>query len=907
MTRIHKLAELGQSIWLDYIRRQYLLSGDFQEQIDAGVTGVTSNPAIFAKAIAGSNDYDQDLERLSQEGKSTVEIYEALAIADIKSAADLLRPVYDRTDGTDGYVSLEVSPALANETGATIAEAQRLFSAVDRPNVMIKVPATQAGIPAVEQLISEGININITLMFSLDHYDVVAEAYIRGLEKYAAAGGDVAKVASVASFFLSRIDTKVDDRLSALIQPEAKQLLGKIAVANAKVTYQRFKETFSGARWRQLAARGARVQRVLWASTSTKNPNYPDTMYVDPLIGPDTVNTLPPETLDAFLDHGTAAHSVTKGVDKAWGQLEQLAQLGIDLDKITEELQEEGVDKFVKPYESLLENIAEKVASLKNKKVAFSALLGDYQELVDAALVEMMDQHIPQRIWDHDHTVWQPSPDEISNRLGWLHLPENMLEEIGRIKTVVTSIKNDGYSQAILLGMGGSSLAPEVFSNIFSHDHDGLDLAVLDSTDPVAVRAFDEAFDPAHTLFIVSTKSGGTVETLSFFKYFYNRVQEAKGQDEAGQHFIAITDEGSALHSLAEELHFREIFLNDPNIGGRYSALSYFGLVPAAFIGVDLARLLTNAKAMTSKDVSLQLGAIIGELAQHGRDKLTLITSPGLANFADWIEQLIAESTGKDGKGILPVVNEALREPQAYSQDRLFVHLCLAKDDTFKTPVAELAAKGHPVVTMNLDGRYDLGGQFFAWEMATAVAGHRIGIHPFNQPNVEAAKVRAKELVKVYQDSGELPTADTEPMNAKALQHFLGQGQAGDYIAVQAYIPATAESDLALGQLRKRLGNIYGLATTLGYGPRFLHSTGQLHKGDRGNGLFIQIISNPDEDIPIPNEAGSDESSIDFGILKVAQALGDAQALADAGRRVITFQIDGDAVPAIRKMTQGLG
>ncbi len=581
--------------------------------------------------------------------------------------------------------------------------------------------------------------------------------------------------------------------------------------------------------------------------------------------------------------------------------------MGIDLDKITEELQEEGVEKFVTPYESLLENIAEKVASLKNKIVAFSALLGDYEEIVDAVLVEMKEQHIPQRIWDHDHTVWQSRPDEISNRLGWLHLPENMIEEIGHIQTLVTSVKNDGYSQAILLGMGGSSLAPEVFSNIFSHDHDGLDLAVLDSTDPVAVRAFDQAFDPARTLFIVSTKSGGTVETLSFFKYFYNRVQSLVGQDEAGQHFVAITDEGSSLHSLAEEYHFRDIFLNDPNIGGRYSALSYFGLVPAALIGVDLARLLTSAKEMTSKDVSLQLGAIIGELARHGRDKLTLITSPGLANFADWIEQLIAESTGKDGKGILPVVNEAVREPQAYGQDRLFVHLCLATDDTYKNAVAELAAQGHPVLTLNLDGRYDLGGQFFAWEMATAVAGHRIGIHPFNQPNVEAAKVRAKKLVKAYQDSGKLPSADTEPMNAETLQHFLAQGKAGDYIAVQAYIPATAESDRALGQLRKRLGEIYGLATTLGYGPRFLHSTGQLHKGDRGNGLFIQIISNPDEDMPIPDEAGSDESSIGFGVLKVAQALGDAHALADAGRRVITFQVDGDAVPAIRKLTQGLG
>lgn len=364
MTRVQELAVLGQSIWFDYIRRGFMLSGEFQELIDAGVTGVTSNPAIFAAAIAGSDDYDSALEILSRAGKSTVTIYETLAIEDIQNAADLLRPVYQRTGGGDGYVSLEVSPNLANDTAGTISEAQRLHAAVNRPNVMIKVPATAAGIPAIETLIGQGININVTLMFSLAHYDAVAEAYILGLEKFSADGGDLGQIASVASFFLSRIDANVDGRLAAHGSAEAQTLLGKVAIANAKATYQRFRETFSGARWRQLAARGAKVQRVLWASTSTKNPAYPDTMYVDELIGPDTVNTIPPNTLQAFLDHGKVAVTVTKQVDEAQAQLDQLATFGIDLDAVTEQLQVEGVEKFVSPYESLLENIAGKVALL---------------------------------------------------------------------------------------------------------------------------------------------------------------------------------------------------------------------------------------------------------------------------------------------------------------------------------------------------------------------------------------------------------------------------------------------------------------------------------------------------------------------------------------------------------------
>ncbi len=945
MTNLQDLINLGQSIWLDYIRRSFITSGELQALIDRGVRGVTSNPTILEKAIVGSTDYDEDLRRLVDEGKSVEEIYEALVLDDIRRAADLLRPIYEQTDGADGFVSLEVNPALAHDTEGTVAEARRLFAALDRPNVLIKVPATPAGVPAIETLIGEGINVNVTLIFSLAHYEAVAEAYIAGLEKLAASGGpstdsgrDVSKVASVASFFVSRIDTAVDRILEETVRAtHASPLQGKIAIASAKVAYARFREIFSGPRWEKLAAQGARVQRPLWASTSTKNPLYPDTLYVDNLIGPDTVNTVPPATLQAFLNHGTVAPTLEAGLEEARAQLARLrsvapratAEPGVDLDAITQKLQDDGVAAFAKSFESLMASIAEK----RDRLLARVANLGEYQTAVDAALAEMAENRIVARIWEHDHTVWKPDPTEITNRLGWLHIAEAMMDEVHRLQSLAEEVRDAGYTHALLLGMGGSSLAPEVFSKTFGPG--GGDsasrpyLAVLDSTAPDAVLAHAERLDPTRTLFIVSTKSGSTVETISFFKFFYNWTADALSSDEAGRHFIAITDPGSRLADIADHYRFRAVFFNDPNIGGRYSALSYFGLVPAALVGVDVPRLLDRALTMvrscgpgvTAEDnPGAWLGAVLGELAKARRgraasrgprDKVTLITSSPIASFGEWVEQLIAESTGKEGKGILPVVGEPLGPPEVYGDDRLFVHLRLNGDDTHDAAIQALEDAGHPVIRLHLRDLYDLGGQFFLWEMATAVAGHRLGINPFDQPNVESAKVRAREMVAAYQKTGRLPEDEPAPLTAEALQAFLAQARPGDYIALQAYVAPTAETDAALQALRVRLRDRYRLATTVGYGPRFLHSTGQLHKGGANNGLFVQFTADDARDVPIPDEAGSPESSrrpegpasgITFGVLKMAQALGDKQALLDAGRRVIRFHLGKDVVGGLKKL-----
>lgn len=922
MSKLQELSAIGQAIWIDYIRRNFIESGELATWVEKGVRGVTSNPAIFEKAIAHSNDYDEQLEALVKAGKSVDEIYDALAIRDIQNAADAFLPVYSETNGADGYISLEVNPHLANDTDGTIAEARRYVAAVQRPNLMIKVPATPAGIKAVEQLISEGINVNITLMFSMTHYENVAFAYIKGLEKLAANGGDLSKVNSVASFFISRVDSNLDPRVRELGKPE---LAGKIGVANSKAVYQRFTEIFSGERWDALAAQGARVQRPLWASTSTKDPSYPDTLYVDTLIGKDTVNTLPLETLDAFLDHGVVADSIGVDMAESYAQLEALAALGIDIEQVADDLQVEGLEKFNQPFDSLLAAIARRRDALLAQGNPVSGALGGAQPTVDATLQQLEADGIIQRIWAGDHTVWAESPEEISNRLGWLDIADRLRGDLSAVESLVEAVRAEGYSDALLLGMGGSSLAPEVFSKVFGTAEGYLRLGVLDSTDPVAVRTYAEKLDPARTLYIVSTKSGGTVETLSFFKYFYNQVAAVDG-DNIGAHFVAITDPGSKLEKLAADYDFRQTFLNDANIGGRYSALSYFGLVPAALLGVDVAKLLDRAIdfAANSKGASgagnpaAWLGGALGALAQAGRDKLTLVTPAQIASFGDWVEQLIAESTGKDGKGILPVVGEGVGAPDVYGGDRVFVSLELAGEAN--NGVDALEAAGHPVIRLGLRDVYDLGGQFFLWELAVAVAGHVLGIQPFDQPNVESAKVQAQKLVQAYAESGTLP--ERTPLLAEngisiygdvaadslagALSAFLGQAQAGDYISLHAYIPPVPANEALLGRLQQRLRDAHKLAVTVGYGPRFLHSTGQLHKGDGGNGLFIQFTADAAQDEAIPTEAGEAASDISFNVLELAQAMGDGEALLQNQRRLIRLHLGTDATTGLETVLAAL-
>ena len=562
--------------------------------------------------------------------------------------------------------------------------------------------------------------------------------------------------------------------------------------------------------------------------------------------------------------------------------------------------------------------------------------LGSYQNGVESALAELRQERLLERIWQGDHTVWKPDPTEISNRLGWLHSPSTMPAALPEIQALVAAARQAGYTQALLLGMGGSSLAPEVFQKTFGAQPGYLELSVLDSTAPGAVLRASRRFEPRRSLYIVSTKSGGTVETFSFFKYFYNQVAEAVGREGVGEHFIAITDPGSRLAEIGREYGFRAVLLNDPNIGGRYSALSYFGLLPAALLGVDIARLLERAEVVASRpgdipqpdDQAVLLGVVLGELAKAGRDKLTLLAAPQIASFGDWLEQLIAESTGKEGRGILPVVGEHPGPPQVYAHDRLFVSLQLEGDPQQEDLLQALQTAGHPVLRVQLRDCYDLGAQFFLWELATAVAGSRLGINPFDQPDVEAAKVLARQMLSAYQAQGALPVSQPDlevdglrlyadlglrqaqsvqdAVPGEALGVFLSQAQPGAYLAIQAYVQPGEAVDLALAELRSRLRLHTRLATTVGYGPRFLHSTGQLHKGDAGRGLFLQITADSSQDAPIPDEAGSPSSAVSFGTLIAAQALGDRQALLNARRRVLRIHITGSVAAGVLGLARAL-
>ena len=936
---LRELNRVGQSVWQDYIRRGEMLSGDLKRVIDEdGISGVTSNPTIFEKAITGSKDYDQSIRKLVEEGLEGPKLFERLAVEDIQMACDLFRPVYDETDGADGFVSIEVSPKLARDTEGSIAEARRLWHSVNRPNVMVKIPGTKEGLPAIEACLAEGININITLLFAVERYVEVANAYLRALDRRVREGKPVDRLASVASFFVSRIDTLADQQLSTLLQtasPDRRSkiegIMGKVAIANAKIAYQEYKRLFAGGEFQSFAKKGARVQRVLWASTSTKNAKYSDVLYVENLIGKDTINTLPPATAIAFRDHGKVRLTLDEGLDEARQVLASLGEVGIELRAVTSRLEGDGVEAFSKDYDKLLQGLAEKRQKiLAGAADRMTASLGRLQGAVDATLKRLDENKFSRRLWDRDATLWKKEPEHqkiIKNALGWLTVSDSILEHVAQLTAFVEDARKAGFQHAVVLGMGGSSLCPDVCRATFGTAAGYLQLHVLDSTVPGSVAALEKAIDIGRTLFLVSSKSGGTTESLTFFKYFHDRVRQIKG-DRAGENFVAITDPGTSLEKLAREHNFRTVIYGEPDIGGRYSALSNFGMVPAALEGVDVRALLDRAERMvqacgccvpSQDNPGVRLGVVLAEAGRAGRDKVTFVTSPSVATFGDWAEQLIAESTGKEGKGLVPVAGEELGDPASYGADRLFVYFKLDSDADANASARDaklraLEAAGHPVVRISLPSKLDLGQEFFRWEVATATAGSLLAIDAFDQPNVQESKDNTNRLLAEFRSKGQLPApaaaiqsdgvqvyARDGVGDAKTIESFLAgflrQVRPGDYLALMAYLERSPASDALLGSLRTRLRDTTRLATTLGYGPRFLHSTGQLHKGGANNGVFLQVTADDSQDIPIPGEPYT------FSVLKQAQALGDLQSLESKKRRVIRVDLGGDARSGLARLS----
>ena len=931
------LEACGQAVWFDYIRRK-MIGPELDALIqDDGLRGITSNPAIFENAIGHSDDYDAQIEALLRRNDlGPMALYEELAIEDIQAAADKLLPVYERTKKIDGYVSLEVSPYLARDTAATVAEARRLWARVARPNLMIKVPGTKEGVPAIETLIAEGININVTLLFAQDAYIDVANAFISGLERCAKARKDISHVASVASFFISRIDAAVDTQIDAKIKGGASKsiegLKGKVAIANAKLAHAKYQELCASPRWKALAKAGAQPQRLLWASTGTKNPAYPDTYYVTTLIGNETVNTMSPPVLAAFRDHGVAKIAITDDVDGARKVLKDLDAAGISLKDITDKLVVEAVRLFADAFDKLLEVVETKRIALEGERqTKLTATLPDeLQRAVDAEIEAWRAGGRIRRLWAKDTGLW--SGGDENKWIGWLDIASREVERAAEYKALTETAKK--YEHVLLLGMGGSSLGPEVLRETFGRIAGHPQLHVLDSTDPAQIRATEAAIDLKKTLFIVSSKSGGTLEPNIFKQYFFDRARQVIGPQEAAKRFIAVTDPGSNMQKVAERDKFSQIFLGDSTIGGRYSVLSPFGLVPGAAMGIDIARFLNAALLMVRScgpDVparvnpGVQLGAIFGVAGKMGRDKITVLTGPGLEDFGAWTEQLIAESTGKVGEGLIPVDLESVADPAAYGKDRLFVHFALTgRPDPQAARIAALEKSGHPVVRITMAHAYQLGQEFFRWELATAVAGSILGIHPFDQPDVEASKIATKKLMDVYEKSGSLPAESpilsdsgvklyADSANAAALAkaakdktldgylraHFARLG-AGDYAGFLAYIPRDAKTIAALQDARHVVRDGRKVATVVGFGPRFLHSTGQDYKGGPNSGVFLQITCDDAADLPVPDQKYT------FGAVKAAQARGDFDVLSERGRRALRVHLGPSLGPELDKLIKAI-
>jgi transaldolase/glucose-6-phosphate isomerase len=745
----------------------------------------------------------------------------------------------------------------------------------------------------------------------------------------------------VASFFVSRIDSAVDalleEKMKTATGPDKARmlrLLGKVAIANAKVAYQSYKKTFSGPRWEPLAKRSAQTQRVLWASTGTKNPSYRDTIYVEELIGPLTVNTVPPDTFNAFRDHGKLRASLEEDVTSAMDVLDDLEKSGISLEKVTDDLLADGLAKFVDPFTKLLKAVERRCRDANKARINEQtySLPASLESEVKARLKEWDGHGGTHRLWAGDASLWTGS-DEAS-WIGWIGIVEQQLDDLTPLKNLQAEVKKEGFTHVLLLGMGGSSLCPEVWKETFGRIAGSPELHVLDSTDPAQVKAIEDKIDIDKTLFIVSSKSGSTLEPNIFKAYFFEKVKQKLG-DKAGSRFVAVTDPGSNLEKEARGDRFRHIFPGVKSIGGRYSALSNFGMVPAAAMGLDVERLLDEAERMVhacapgvpaEENPGLVLGAILGLAHNKKMDKVTIVASPGIYDLGAWLEQLLAESTGKEGKGIVPVDRERLGPPDAYGDDRVFAYLRLedGADSAQDAAISALEKAGKPVVRIRVASKYDLAEEFVRWEIATAIAGAVMGINPFNQPDVEASKLATRALTSEYEKTGKLPAESpffegegvklfADAKNTEALKgavegpslgayvkaHLDRLGK-GDYLGLLAYVQMNAGNEETLQAPRHRVRDKKKVATCLGFGPRFLHSTGQAYKGGPNSGVFLQVTCDDAKDVPVPG------SKYTFGVVKAAQARGDFQVLAERSRRALRVHIDADVPAGLRALASAI-
>ena len=930
MNPIRQARRFGQSFWLDNLTRKLVQDGDLKRRIsEQAITGVTSNPAIFHQAISFSDEYDEDIRKLIHEGRTVPQIYESLVISDVQKACDLLRPVFQESDGGDGFVSLEVSPRLAHAGADTLSEVKRLWFLVDRPNVMIKIPGTAAALPVLENAVHLGINTNVTLLFSAAVFRTFLEGYMTGLEKRLSEGLAVRNVASVASFFVSRVDTHVDRLLGERWMHSGEpgyrirlaRLFGKSGVANAHLAYREYVCARASTRWHSLEKRGARPQRLVWASTSQKNPLLSPLLYVHSLLGPETIITATERTLDAFATGGRAQIGLDDArLTDAEKTVAELKELGINLEAVSDDLQREGIGKFIEPFEQLMVSLSEKRTLFLGKRTNQQDV--GASSLVAPALAALGARRFSERLYARDGTLWADDLEaakKVETQLGWVESLDLFRERIDEIRKLAESVQRDDFRQVVILGTGANVAPAEVSAATFGNGRGWPELLILDNTDPAAVLALETQLDLTKTFFLVVGKSGTNRETLSFYRYFYDRLLAA-GVSHLGDRFAAITDSQSWLAREAIAKKFRRCYLNPATVSSPFAAFSYLGLVPMALLGLDISTILDRARSFAiaagpgipePHNPALQLGATLALLAKGGRDKLTFLPSPNIASFASWAEHVLVQATAKDGKGIIPVIGERLGPPRLYGNDRMFLHMThrgSVKKGEMKR-VAALEKAGHPVIRIALPDRMGLAEEFFRWQLASVTAGALLGVNPFLDPSEGEGRANTEEYLRQWTTDRrfpkEKPTAESgklrvfgaavrTPGSAEAaVVDFLKEVGRNGYIGILAFFRRTAARDGAVAQFRAALGEKFRVATTLAYGPRFLHTTAPLYKCGPDTGSILMLTTEGDRDLPIPGQ------DYGFAVLHEAQALGELRAIRDRGRRVLRLHMKGDIKDAL--------
>lgn len=911
MNRLKQLRAAGQSVWLDSAGLEAIKNQELRKLIEyEAVSGISIGLHTVMNAIVHGYGNDIQLQGFLKEfpDSEPATLFEFFVARYVQDAADMLKPVHQRTDGRDGYVSVEIPPLCAYHTVDTINECKRLWSRINRPNVMVKVPATREGIPAIETLLTDGINVNCALMFTPAHYEAVSHAFIRSLGH----SRHPSQLASVAGFQINKIDNKIDGLLSDPRYKHVRHLKSKTGIALARIVYHRFRQVFEGT---DLPS-NYRIQKLLWDGIEVFNSPR-DFLYIENLTGIDTVIAFSPRVLKHFRKQGTVnLNTISRKLEESKRHLQELAACGLSLNDLLLELQRECLAESKIIFEKLLVEIEKKAARFTGKNLSRQTIiLNGLEEVVGVRMKRWEVDHFSRRFWGKDPSLWfQDVRDGMLNQFGWLDLAEANPVQASSLMEFAESVRKDNYTEIVLAGVGGSSLASKIYCDVVNDIPGRIPFYFLDSIHPDTIRALSKSISFAKSLFIIVSKSGNTEETFALFKYFWHRLPEL--EHLKGRQFIAITDENSQLDSLAKEKGFLKIFNTPTDVGSRFGSLSVLGTLPAALMGVDIVELQLVAQRFArccgssvpeTENPALLLGATIGECCVQGKNKLSIHASSSLKVFPEWIEHLIAESTGKEGTGIIPLIAEDRLNLEEYGNDRFFVIITLRDDDCTELDhfARSLIAARKPVIAIALDSRMQIGQEIFRWQMAVAAAASIIHVHPFNKPDVELTRHYTSNIMKVDSSPTDRSTLlPAHSINDSLVERVLGDWlngiKSGDYLVLLAYLSRTTELKTVLYDLKNILEKYFKIPVCLKFGPQYLHCTGQLYKGGPKTGYFLQLIDNPEIDLPVPEEPYS------FGKLIRAQGIGDFRALKGKKQAVFRLELGSDTYNSLVKLRECL-